>query len=106
MLDNTGMDTEMKPKTVKIGGHHYRIKWKKNLARREDAAGRSCASNLAIHLDPDGSKSHIDEVFWHEVIEQINYLYELNLPHAQISILGAAFFQVLSDNPKIVKEFS
>ena len=95
----------MTRKTVKIGGHIYKIKYKRGLARLHDAAGMSCASTLDITLDPDGKKSHIDEVFWHEVIEQINYLYELNLPHPTISVLGSGLQQVLTDNKKVVKVY-
>lgn len=91
---------------VKIGGHRYRVKWKKGLARLHDAAGMSCASNLTIILDPDGKQSHISAVFWHEVVEQVNYLHELNLPHETITTLGECLYQVLADNPGIVKEFS
>jgi hypothetical protein len=91
---------------VKIGGHHYRIKYKKSLARNLDAAGMSCANNLSILLEKDGKKSHIDEVFWHEIVEQINFLYELNLPHNTITTLGCSLHQVLTDNHEIVREFS
>ena len=91
---------------IKIGGRRYRIRWKKNLARHHDAAGMSCASNQTIVLDSGGKKSHIDAVFWHEVVEQINYIHELNLPHPTITTLGECLQQVLSDNPRIVKEFS
>jgi hypothetical protein len=90
----------------KIGGHKYGIKWKKELARLHDAAGMSCASNLSIILDPAGKESHVKAVFWHEVIEQINYLHELNLPHETITTIGECVFQVLTDNKKIVREFS
>jgi hypothetical protein len=91
---------------VKIGGHRYRVIWKKELARLHGVAGMSCASNLSIILDPAGKQSHISAVFWHEVVEQINYLHELNLPHETITTLGECWYQVLADNPRIVKEFS
>jgi len=96
----------MSKKQVKINGHWYRIKYKENLARNHDAAGMSCANALVILLDPSGKKSHIDEVFWHEVIEQINYIHELALPHDTITTLGSCLQQVLTDNPDVVKEFS
>ena len=99
------MEKQHLPK-VKIGGHQYKIRYKKGLARLHDAAGMSCASNLSIILDPDGKQSHIDEVFWHEVVEQINYQHELNLPHNTITTFGCCLQQVLADNPRIVKEFS
>ncbi len=96
----------MKLPKVKIGGHRYRVSYKPNLARNHEAAGMSCANTLEIILDPEGKKSHINEVFWHEVVEQINYLHELDLPHATISTLGSCIQQVLTDNPEITKEFS
>ena len=100
------MGLEDETMKVKIGGHQYRIRYKKGLARNHDAAGMSCANALDIILDPDGKKSHINEVFRHEVIEQVNYCHELNLPHDTITTLGCCLQQILSDNRKIVKEFT
>lgn len=90
-------------KTVKIGGRTYRIKYKDGLARLHDAAGRSCASKCTIDIDPVGATHHKREIFWHEVIEQLNYIYELNLPHSTITVLGAGLYQVLADNPGILE---
>jgi hypothetical protein len=87
------------PSIVKIAGHRYKVIFKKNLYRDYDAAGRSCANNLVIDLDPTGAESHIDEVFWHEVVEQLNYRYELGLSHEKISVLGVALHQFYADNP-------
>jgi hypothetical protein len=91
---------------VKIGGHEYSVKFQEDLARNHDAAGMSCANKLVIILEKRGKKSHVNEVFWHEVIEQINYQHELSLPHNTITTLGCCIQQVLTDNPEIVKEFS
>jgi len=90
-------------KKVKIAGHWYRIKWVKGLYRDHDTAGMSNANKLTIELDPTGKRSHQMEVFIHEVVEQLNYRYELNLPHNTISALGAGIFQVLNDNPGILE---
>ncbi len=92
------------PERIKIGGHWYRVEWKKNLYRDHDAAGMSNANKLTIDLDPTGEPSHIDEIFWHEIIEQINYRFELNLPHDKISILGAVLHQIVTDNPGLLGE--
>jgi hypothetical protein len=35
------------------------------------------------------------EIFFHEVIEAVNMVHELNLPHAKIQILGATLAQVI-----------
>jgi len=90
-------------KKIKIAGHWYRVKFKPNLYRDNDAAGRSNANKNTIDLDPTGTKSHQREVLWHEIIEQLNYRYELGLPHEKITILGASIFQVIEDNPKLLE---
>jgi hypothetical protein len=104
-----GLENEMKSKDntkIKIGGHCYHIRYEKGLARNHEAAGMSCANELSIILDPDGKKSHINEIFWHEVVEQINYLHELSLSHSTITTLGTCLQQILSDNPETVEEFT
>ena len=89
------------PKRIKIAGHSYKVKFKPNLYRDNDAAGRSNANKCTIDLDPTGSESHQCEILLHEIVEQINYRFELNLSHDKISILGASFWQVLNDNPDL-----
>ena len=95
-----------KHKKVKIGGHWYKIEFKRHLSQNHGAAGTSCANDLKIRIDSNREKSQRDEIFWHEVFEQLSEMYELNLPHPAITLLGSAFQQVLTDNHKIVKEFS
>lgn len=36
--------------------------------------------------------------FWHEIVEHINDIYEIELTHRQISIIAELIYQVLIDN--------
>lgn len=93
-------------KTVKIAGHQYRVKFKKNLQRDFNAQGMSCDTNLTILLDPSGKKSHQKEVLAHEIVEQWNYRYEIGLSHDKITILGIALFQLLEENPNLMEKLA
>jgi hypothetical protein len=95
-----------KPKSVKrikIAGHWYKVQYKDNLARDNDAAGRSNANKLTIDLDPTGATSHKQEILIHEIVEQLNYRFELGMPHGTISSISAGLYQVLTDNPGILE---
>jgi hypothetical protein len=91
---------------VKIGGHRYRVRYKNGIARHRGALGVSCGSKLSIDLEPDLKRSQINATFWHEVIEQVNDMHELELSHSTITTLGECLYQVLADNPRVVTEFS
>lgn len=50
--------------------------------------------SLAEGLCPD----LLLETFFHEAVEAANLIYELELPHAKIQILGAAIAQVIKSS--------
>lgn len=87
------------PAMIKIGGYIYSVKSSDTLARDSDALGSSCGNALEITIDTTIPKQNQESALLHEIIEQINYRYELKLTHNQISILESAIYQVLQDNP-------
>lgn len=89
------------PATVKIGGHIYQVKTSSTLARDSDVHGSSCGNALEITIDTTIPKQNQESVLLHEIIEQINYRYELRLEHRQISVLESAIYQVIRDNPDL-----
>ncbi len=91
------------PDKVKIGGHEYSCKVVPCLGRDYGADGRSCGNSLEIEIEETLPQQNKESVLIHEILEQINYRYELNLPHEKITILETALYQVIRDNPEIFK---
>lgn len=89
---------------IKIGGLNYSVKKVKDLARDHDALGRCCGNSASIEIDMEIGKNVTDKVLLHEIIEAINFEYELNLEHPKISILASTLYQVLIDNKGLFEE--
>lgn len=86
------------PDKIKIGGHIYKCKLDSKLARDHDANGMSCGNDLEIVIDSTLPVQNQESTLLHEILEQINYRYELGLSHDKITILETALYQVLKDN--------
>lgn len=91
------------PTKVKIGGHAYECELVSNLARDDDALGRSCGNALRIEIDDSISHENKESTLLHEILEQINYRYGLRLEHNQIKILETALYQIIKDNPEVFR---
>ena len=89
------------PAIVRIGGHDYYCGLEENLARDKECNGASCGNALRIVIDRSLPQQNRESVFIHEVLEQINYRFELNLPHEKITILETALYAFLQDNPEV-----
>ncbi|MFT9493405.1 hypothetical protein [Anaerosolibacter sp.] len=86
------------PKEIKIGGYDYTVSMENSLSRDNNAFGMSCGNAQTIKIDATLPKQNQESTLLHEIIEQINFRYELRLPHEQITILESALYQVLKDN--------
>lgn len=91
------------PDKVKIGGHVYDCEMFSDLTRDSGALGCSCGNALRIRIDNSIPRENQESVLLHEIIEQINYRYELGLEHKQITTLETALYQVMVDNPEVVR---
>ena len=89
------------PKKVKIGGYIYDCMLVSNLTRDSDTLGRSCGNTLRIEIDDSIPHENKVSTLLHEILEQINFRYELCLEHKQITILESTLYQVIKDNPEI-----
>jgi hypothetical protein len=92
------------PSTVKIGGIVYDLMFSNTAARDSNSLGSSCANSCEILIDSTAPKQNQESTLIHEIIEQINYRYELNLEHNKITTLETALYQVIKDNPGIFKD--
>ena len=89
------------PEKIKICGHEVRVEFEEHITRDRGAMGQSCGSANWIKLDESLPQTVLDSTFLHEIIEQINYNYELELPHNKITTLETALYQILHDNKLI-----
>jgi len=88
------------PNKLKIGAHIYKVKY-------EDLDERAGNNNLGTTY-PHGNKIFInkrnvaisqqEQTLFHEILETLNFIYELKLEHEKISIIAEGFYQVLKDN--------
>jgi hypothetical protein len=90
---------------VKIGGILYSISKIKDLARDKGHLGECCGNNASINLDDDLQPDVERKVLLHEIIEAINFEFELNLEHNKISVLESTLYQVIIDNKELIKSF-
>ena len=94
------------PKTLKIGGLVFEVKIEHGVvAGREDVALGLCDTNLCvIKIDKVLGQSLKESVLLHEILEAINAMHELQLPHNAITTLETALYQILKDN-RLLKEW-
>lgn len=105
MPKNKKVRSEMNiPEKIKIGGTVYEVSEDTTLARDSSAMGMSCGNNCRIIIDNSLPKQNQESTLIHEVIEQINFKFELSLEHYKITTLEAALYQVIKDNPGIFKD--
>lgn len=90
---------------IKIGGFGYTVVEVDNLARDRECLGASCGNNLHIEIDKDICKDLKGATLLHECIEQLNFIYELDLDHKEITILGNALHQIIKDNKDLIDEY-
>ena len=93
------------PKQIKIGGHIYKIIYKdgfKDTLNDKPGICKLLGNKIFVNKNNDCSLSQQEESLIHEIIEAINYNYQLDLSHQNISILGSTIYQVLKDN-KLLK---
>jgi hypothetical protein len=89
------------PKQVKVGGHTIDVILEDDLELNHEAQGLWKNHHDKIVLDSGLADAVMAETFFHELVEAINSIYDLKLPHVKISVLGAVIHQVLTDNELI-----
>ena len=87
---------------LKILGHDYSVA-NKNMGFKSDTVAQCNMASLEIEICSSYPESRQKEGLIHEVIEALNYHLELKLPHNKISLLGESLYQVLKENPDILK---
>lgn len=86
------------PKTLRIGGFDFSV----ILTDPDDIdsnMGEFEKEKNRIRIADIISEDLQDSALIHEMIEALNYIYELNLDHNVITSLEGGFYQFLKDNP-------
>lgn len=83
---------------LKICGMDCEITKVENYARDYNFLGTFCGNDSIIKLD-NALKLNIEQkTLLHEIIEAINYQFELDLEHNKISTIESALFWIIKDN--------
>ncbi len=91
------------PEKVIIGGLEYVILEKNNELRDSARTGASCGNTQEIVIDKDISAQLKETTFIHEIIHQIDFVYNIGLEHQQVFQLEAGIYAFMKNNPDIFK---
>jgi hypothetical protein len=88
---------------AKILGYNYAVELK-ILVGEEGAEekGRTYPAQNLILISPNQCRQMQESALVHEVFEVLNYSMGLGLNEQQIMSLEAGWYQVLTDNPKLI----
>ncbi|APM40489.1 hypothetical protein BS101_18015 [Clostridium kluyveri] len=92
------------PDKIKIGGMIFSVALIDNLMRDGSSSGRSCGNSQEIQIDKSASHQYKETTFIHEVLHQINFVYNIGLEHKQIYDLETAIYALVKDNPRVFNE--
>jgi len=83
------------PESLTIAGHKVAVAAGHHM-RFQELMGRAHEVDLVIELNTDLAPSMIGETFLHEVVEMVDKIYGLELPHPAIQTLAAGIYQALT----------
>ena len=89
------------PDEIKVGPYSIKVEIVDSLAVDREHGGEYSPRELKISLDSSLRKRH-GEILMHEIVEAIDEIYDLNLNHHVISLLGIALYQVLKENKLVL----
>lgn len=88
-----------------IDGLKYKVNFEKYLARDKEALGTHCGNSAIITIDIDLTLQVKQKTLLHEIIEALNYNYQLDLTHDKICVLETALFSVFKSNKNLLDYF-
>jgi hypothetical protein len=94
------------PAKLRIIGFDYRVIEDPDLTKKQDSMACHIGNTLQIIIDEGFSDPHKKEALIHELLESLNYLLELGLPHNIITGISQGLFAIVNDNPALVALFS
>lgn len=91
------------PKQITVGCFTIDVEAKKDLCTDEGVYGNYSHHFNRIRIGLECNSQQAFETFFHEVVECINAVYQLDIDHRKIQLLGVGLAQAL-DSEKIVIE--
>lgn len=90
--------------SIRIAGHEYTVTYDKE--EHVDWMGLCINNEEHIKINTNGAPygEQLASLL-HEIIEAINYRYEMDLEHHKIMTLETALYQILVDNPQLLSAF-
>jgi hypothetical protein len=92
---------------IRIGDKDFEVNLVPDRSRDHGVNSSACSSEwyqkIYISIN-DRKKDGLISDLWHEIIEMVNLVYDLNLNHTAISTLGSAVHQVIRDNTETIEE--
>ena len=87
------------PATLKICGFTYEIILEDRKHKRGVNAPATCNSEQhKIWIDANQCQEEQEASLIHEILEALNYHFQLEMPHKTISTLEATLYQILKEN--------
>lgn len=91
------------PKKINIGPHTITVKFVRSKVLDGDM-GLAKFDTFEIFINKEASTAMRYSTFIHEIVEFINFIYELKLPHNKITVLETALQSIsLIDNESLKK---
>ena len=91
---------------IYIAGLEYDIEYIKHYARDAEALGSHCGNSCTIKIDTDLKLQVQQKTLIHEILEAINFEYSLKLEHDKICVLESGLFEVIKNNPELLRYFN
>lgn len=88
---------------IKIGGINYKLKQMDNYARDFGMMGSHCGNSSEIIIDKGLIKDRKEKTIIHEILEAINFEYELDIDHNKITTLETSLYAVIKDNKNLIE---
>lgn len=92
------------PDKIKVGGFIINVLKKPDLMVERNHLGEYHSKYQEIHIEQSSTKQQMEETLLHEIMEAINYHYNLSLEHEKLSLIATVLHQVVKDNPELFKE--
>lgn len=88
---------------VRIGGYIVEVVGRDNIMLERGHQGEYHPMTQRIVLDTAMTLQQRREIFLHEIIEAIVSIYDINIEHRDLNLLGVVLHQIITDNPGIFK---
>jgi hypothetical protein len=83
------------PSSFTVAGHSIDVVLEEDVVEKSSAYGYFSPGKMQIVIDSGLQQSLMEETFWHEVVEVLNFLAEANMEHHSIQVFGLFLHQII-----------